>query len=122
MKIRIRGNSLRFRLTRSEVAQLCNQGVFEERTAFNEALFSYGVRVSAETGELYASFSNNSIVLHIPRASLGNWSENDQVGFYHTQTLKNGQTLVLKLEKDFICMDETLEDQSDNYPNPRELK
>lgn len=42
-----------------------------------------------------------------------------KVGFYHTQTLDDGQKLNLTLEKDFVCLDERSEDQSDNYPNPR---
>jgi hypothetical protein len=32
--------------------------------------------------------------------------------------LGNGQSLKLLLEKDFVCLDHTDEDQSDNYPNP----
>jgi len=29
-----------------------------------------------------------------------------------------GVQLHLLLEKDFVCLDNTAEDQSDNYPNP----
>jgi hypothetical protein len=32
--------------------------------------------------------------------------------------MENGKELFLLLEKDFVCLDETIEDQSDNYPNP----
>jgi hypothetical protein len=28
------------------------------------------------------------------------------------------QELFLLIEKDFVCLDNTFEDQSDNYPNP----
>jgi hypothetical protein len=30
----------------------------------------------------------------------------------------NDKYLFLLVEKDFVCLDNTVEDQSDNYPNP----
>ena len=32
-----------------------------------------------------------------------------------------GKDLFLLIEKDFVCLDHTFEDQSDNYPNPNKL-
>lgn len=119
MKIRIKGNSVRFRLTKTEVQSLCERGIAREKTAFNESNFVYAVKVSDEYDNLHASFLNLGIILFIPKAILSDWHLNDQVGFYHSQTIEDGQKLELKLEKDFVCMDETIEDQSDNYPNPK---
>ena len=119
MKIRIRGNSVRFRLTKSEVHRLCEEGIIEEKTEFNESSFIYSVKASAQHDNLYASFFEGAIVLYIPNLLLKNWNVNDKVGFYNTRKLKNGKDLMLTLEKDFVCMDETVEDQSDNYPNPK---
>jgi hypothetical protein len=48
-----------------------------------------------------------------------NWDANDKVGFENTVSLKNGKTLHLLLEKDFTCLDDRGEDESDNYPNPK---
>ena len=121
MKIRIRGNSVRFRLTKTEVKNLCEKGISKEKTAFNESNFVYAVKVSDAHENLHASFLNQGIVLFINKKILGDWYENEQVGFYHTQGLDNGEQLTLTLEKDFVCMDQTLEDQSDNYPNPKLL-
>ena len=119
MKIRIRGNSIRFRLTRSEVQELCKKGSIEEKTEFNESPFSYCVRASNDFEDLHATFLEGTITLIIPNTLLLDWDTNDQVGFYHVQILDNGQELMLTLEKDFVCMDQTIEDQSDNYPNPK---
>ncbi len=119
MKIRIKGNSVRFRLTKSEVRALCEVGSIEEKTEFGESLFTYAVSVSDEHDDLWASFNDGSIALSISNTLLDNWDTNENVGFYHTQTNGNGSSLVLTLEKDFVCMDETVEDQSDNYPNPK---
>lgn len=119
MKIRIKGNSVRFRLTKTEVQALCEKGMVREKTAFNEANFVYAVKVFDKYDNLHASFLNQGIILFLPKHILNDWNANDQVGFYHTQILESGQQLELKLEKDFVCMDETVEDQSDNYPNPK---
>jgi hypothetical protein len=47
-----------------------------------------------------------------------NWTDTDLVGFQHEYDLRNGTKLFLLVEKDFVCLDNTFEDQSDNYPNP----
>ncbi|WP_276392183.1 DUF7009 family protein [Eudoraea chungangensis] len=121
MKIRIRGNSIRFRLTKTEVEKLCNKGIVEERCQFEETSFFYVVKETTEKEELFGSFENNAILLYVPSILLKNWHHNDTVGFYHSQRVKAGTILMLTLEKDFVCMDETVEDQSDNYPNPKAL-
>ena len=46
------------------------------------------------------------------------WANSDRVGLQHTNLMENGKELFLLVEKDFVCLDETIEDQSDNYPNP----
>lgn len=40
------------------------------------------------------------------------------VGFNNKMPLDNGEHLFLLVEKDFVCLDNTFEDQSDNFPNP----
>ncbi len=122
MKIRIRGNSIRFRLTKSEVAAFCKEGILKEETAFDNSVFTYMLKSSEDQKALQAYFENNTIRLEVPASFVEEWYTNDVVGTRHTQTLKNGKALLLLLEKDFVCMDETFEDQSDNYPNPRALK
>ncbi len=119
MKIRIKGNSVRFRLTKTEVNAVCERDMAREKTQFNEAHFVYAVKASKDHDNLHASFFDQGIILFVPKNSLSDWNTNDQVGFYHTQILDNGQKLDLTLEKDFVCLDDRAEDESDNYPNPR---
>ncbi len=119
MKIRIKGNSIRFRLTRTEVKTLCTYGRFEERTEFDDTFFSYAVAVSSEVGQLTARFKDNTITFLLPKNELGDWETNNRVGFQNTLHLENGKELFLLLEKDFACLENTAEDQSDNYPNPK---
>jgi hypothetical protein len=119
MKIRIRGNSVRFRLTQSEVKQLCEKGFFMETTSFGENVFGYAVQLSKTEETLSSSYENNRITLSVSEQLAKNWDLDERVGFEHTLTTKNGTKLHLLLEKDFTCLDNTLEDQSDNYPNPK---
>ncbi|MBC8769454.1 hypothetical protein H4O18_15760 [Arenibacter sp. BSSL-BM3] len=118
MKIRIQGNSIRYRLTRSEVTALQVKGSFEEHTAFNGKNFGYRVMAKEGINALEADFQEDTITLFLPKLESEKWPDIDRVGYSNDMILDNGQTLRLLLEKDFVCLDERVEDQSDNYPNP----
>ena len=120
MKIRIRGNSVRFRLTKSEVAQLCQEKFIAEETNFSNLNFSYAVKVS-DSKNLEVNFSNNQILLQIPEKLLQGWDTNSKVGFSHSVPSSNNKIIDLLLEKDFTCLEDRGEDESNNYPNPKSL-
>ncbi|MFS4454999.1 DUF7009 family protein [Maribacter sp. 2304DJ31-5] len=119
MKIRIKGNSIRYRLTKTEVETLSKKGRYSEKTKIGDQTFHYTVCADANKTHLDAAFADNTITLSVPKKDTLEWPGNEQVGFQHTVVLPNGGKLSLLLEKDFVCMDATLEDQSDNYPNPK---
>ncbi|BAU54165.1 DUF7009 family protein [Mucilaginibacter gotjawali] len=112
MKIRINGNSVRFRLTRSDVKQLAVTGRLEEKVNFGGALLCYAIKLGSGN-ELTSSFQNSTIILYMPERMVGELADTDKVGFEN----RNGE-LYLLVEKDFTCLDSVSEDQSDNYPNP----
>lgn len=118
MKIRIRGNSVRYRLTKTEVKTFCETGYYEEKTQFNDRTLTYALKASDTIEHLAAEFSGDTITVHISVKKSEGWTENETVGFQHTTLLDNGEELFLLIEKDFACLDNTTEDQSDNYPNP----
>jgi len=122
MKIRIKGNTIRFRLTRSEVEAVATIGHLSEETVFAETSFRYAVRATKGLDGLNADFKEGAITLYMPVASAQEWWTTERVGFEHQLVLDNGNTLYLLIEKDFVCMDESTEDQSDNYPNPSAQK
>lgn len=119
MKIRIKGNSVRFRLTQSEVKQLSETGSVMETTEFEQATFAYEVQLESTITELQASFFENTIIMKVPKDMGIHWFDSDTVGFENRVVLTNGNPLHLLLEKDFTCLENTSEDQSDNYPNPK---
>ncbi len=118
MKLRIKGNSLRIRLSKTEVNKLCNTGYLEEHTLFGNNSFIYALSVKAGATELSAEFNNAAITMFIPAAFLRDWDANDTIGFDTSIPLSTGGSLYLLIEKDFQCLDDTTEDQSDNYENP----
>jgi len=112
MKIRIKGNSLRYRLTQSDVKHFVTEGYIEETTNFGNRVFTYALQRSIDD-QLDAEFNGDKITLFMPCVLAGQWYNTDIIGFEH-----HTPTLYLLVEKDFVCLDNTLEDQSDNYPNP----
>ena len=118
MKIRIRGNSVRIRLSKPEVARFAKEGYVEERTEFINSALVYAVKSSAG-GTLSADFINGSITLYVPVTMLQQWASTDLVGLEHNMPLTDGKYLYLLIEKDFKCIDAPVtEDQSDMYENP----
>ncbi|MBX7241004.1 MAG: hypothetical protein K1X92_04585 [Bacteroidia bacterium] len=118
MKIRIKGNSVRYRLTKSEVAKLCNEGYLEETTHFPAQNLIYALAVKPGSTHLSAGFEGNKITVFFPESEQKTWDESNVVGYEHHFELPDGGKLFLLVEKDFVCLDNTLEDQSDNYENP----
>jgi hypothetical protein len=118
MKIRIKGNSVRYRLSKSEVAKLEVGGYLEEQTSFGEHKLRYALQVTGAQETLSASFIDGKITLFIPESHIRGWAQNETVGFNATMPLTGTDSLYLLVEKDFICLDETTEDQNDNYENP----
>jgi hypothetical protein len=118
MKLRIKGNSIRYRLNKTEVTTLAVTGYLEEQTFFASGKFVYALQKVDEGNELSASFANNKITMFIPGALIRNWPEDSIVGFEANMPVSENKFLYLLIEKDFVCLDHTTEDQRDNYSNP----
>jgi len=119
MKIRIKGNSVRVRLTRSEVDHLGKEGYLEEVTEFVDTEFKYALQGRENITGLEAGFVNGVMTMYVPAHIPAEWAANEQVGYSNNVELPNGGQLFLLLEKDFKCVDaDVTEDQSDNFENP----
>jgi hypothetical protein len=121
MKIRIKGNSIRIRLSKPEVAQLAETGFVSDRTAFANSHFSYEIRSEEGTGMLCADYKNNTITMRVPAAFVNGWEHNDITGLDATMPISDSETLYLLLEKDFKCVDKLAEDQSEYYDHPSKI-
>ena len=118
MKIRIQGNSIRIRLSKTEVDKLAAIGYIEEKTSFGKNAFVYCLQKEPGVDTLAASYHNDKIAMFVPETFLADWPENNVVGFDANMPIGQNETLYLLLEKDFKCLDNTTEDQSDNFENP----
>ena len=112
MKIRIKGNSLRYRLTKSDMYRLSHEGYLEDKTNFGNRKLIYVIQKTNKS-ELSAFFDDNVICLQMPDNMIEELDKTDRVGFEGKQ-----DDLLLLVEKDFTCLDNVNEDQSDYYPNP----
>lgn len=122
MKLRLRGNSLRFRLTQGEVLKLLTEGVVHESVHFSAAqgdLFTYSLHSVGGSGGITARFNNGEIRVEVPGGLVETWANTDQVGIDSTQSIAEEKTLRIVIEKDFRCLQpQSDEDERDNFPNP----
>lgn len=118
MKLRIKGNSIRIRLSKSEVDYFGATGYLVEKTEFGNSELVYALQSKVNSNEISANFEGNTVTVTIPENLKKEWVETDIIGLENKIDIGMGKQLFLLIEKDFVCLDNTLEDQSDNYPNP----
>lgn len=121
MKIRIQGNSIRLRLSQSDVKHFAETGVVEDRIQFGlspgESLV-YRLEQGNDR-QFSASFSHNQIRVQVPADAGADWAATEQVGMESEIPLDGNTRLRILVEKDFKCLTERAgEDESDNFPNP----
>lgn len=120
MKLRIQDNSVRLRLTRSEVDRLSRDGSVSAAISFpGGSSLEYSVESSSMTGQPRADFSADRIVVQIPAPVVQKWAATEEVSIAGVQPLdKNGELLIL-VEKDFACLAPRAgEDETDMFPHP----
>lgn len=117
MKIRINGNSVRLRLSKSEVEHFGKEGRIESSTSFGGSIFHYVLSKTADD-KMTANFENNTITVYLPETLATTWVNTEKVGYDANMDIGGGDVLYLLLEKDFKCLDNSIEDQGDNYDNP----
>ena len=120
MKLRIRDNSIRLRLTKPEVDRVYKTGLARGRVDFAGGhAFEYIFESSPATVKPEAHMSNNVLTIRVPRMDVQQWAESERVSIRSEQDLGNGDQLDILIEKDFACLaPRDGEDETDMYPNP----
>ena len=121
MKLRIKGNSLRLRVTRPELERLMNEGRIEETVSFapdDRSCLTYSLEHTATTAVPAVRFVPPSLEVRIPTAQAQKWSLSEDVGISATIDLGPKGSLDLLLEKDFACIQGSEEENRDAFPNP----
>ena len=121
MKLRIKSNSIRLRLLRSEVEQFAKAGQISEEIEFGtdrSSYLRYSLVTSPEAETISARFRGNEISIVVPVAIAKNWTSSDEVGIESEQPI-GSESLKILVEKDFECIDRPDDpDRADAYPNP----
>ena len=100
MKLRIQGNSLRFRLTRKEVDLLHQDGRVEATVDFAPGrALRYVVEAVPHLSELRARFEDTTISVNLPQTAADAWAKSSQVTI-----AGGGEDLGILIEKDFQCL------------------
>jgi hypothetical protein len=119
MKLRIKGATLRLRLTQGEIRALHEHGQVEEQVPFAPGVsLIYRLRKDAAARQIGASYRGNVVEILVPAATADEWCANQQVTLAQLQAV-GGAQLNITLEKDFACLAPRAgEDESDNFPHP----
>ena len=118
--MRIRDNSLRLRLTRTEVDTLRDDGIVRATTAFPGGReLHYEVESSPASVKPGAFLSNTTVTVRLPESVVLAWANSEQVSIDGELQHTNGESLKILVEKDFACLaPREGEDESDMFPHP----
>jgi len=119
MKLRIRNNSLRLRITKTELKTFA-----AERKVACTINFPDGEKMRYELAwsedESYdACFVGGNIFVAVAKSAGQKWLEESEVSIDHKLAISDGSLFRLLVEKDFQCLSERKEeDESDMFINP----
>jgi len=121
MKLRISGNSLRLRVSPSEMARLLDAGRIEETITFapeQNARLTYALEHAVSDQEIYLRYRPQEVCVVLSTGAARKWAEGEQVGISCDIGVGHGHLSVL-VEKDFACLDRKDGDREDTFPNPK---
>src|SRR5437868_3784031 len=122
MKLRIKGNSLRLRLLRSEVERLAAAGIVSEEIRFGTATdqaLRYSIASSDGIEEITVQFNDNQILILLPESMAIDWTQTEKISLQASHEIDENNSLSVLIEKDFVCVDRQDDaDRADAFPNP----
>ena len=121
MKLRIKGNSLRLRVSRSEVARILRRERVEETIHFAphpNAKLTYALEQEQSVSAPTVRYAEREIAVLVPAALANTWCSTDLVGIAGSVSLGSMGSLDLLIEKDFACLDLSDEENQDTFSNP----
>lgn len=120
MKIRIKGDSIRLRLTKTDVQNLKKYGIVEESTIIGaQEIFKYSLVLNQDIPSIAAEFRANKITVFLSQKETQILTETNEITVEGFQNNGKEKGLFLLVEKDLQCLDTTSEDQSDMYENTK---
>ena len=121
MKLRIKGNSIRFRLTQSEVKIVEQTGFVKDQIKFSNSIsLEYEIKAVTYLDHVEPVYSENKITLKVNESLIRDWAHSDQVTISSSLDLSSNENLTILIEKDFKCLSPRDEDESDMFPHPKQ--
>ena len=122
MKLRLTKNSIRIRLSQSDVQGFRSEGFIREELRIgptaNSALV-FGLVRSINSESVSVTFENNQITISVPADEADGWSTTECVSIEATQPAGDGTNLSVLIEKDFACLTPRPgDDDKDSFPHP----
>jgi hypothetical protein len=117
MKIRIRGNSIRYRLDKTDVELMKTASNVESSTHIGSGVLHFCVK-RKEITDPVIKLEADGVHLLLPAEQVDKWLEPDQVGFELIIPNTDGTEVTILVEKDFKCLTDRGEDESQAFDNP----
>lgn len=120
MKLRVRDNSIRLRLTQTEVDTMASNGLVKARVSVpGGSGLDYVLESSARTEKATATYSGGALTVLVPEGEVKRWVSTEQVSIAADEQLDDGDVLKILIEKDYACLaPREGEDESDMFPHP----
>src|SRR5579862_1386610 len=122
MKLRIKGNSLRLRVSRSELSRFLDGERIEETIHFTRApaaTLTYALESAVQVAPVRVQYESQRVRVILSEDQGGIWGAESEVGVYSTLDLGAAGSLAVIVEKDFACLDRSGEENSDAFANPQ---
>jgi hypothetical protein len=121
MKLRIKGNSLRLRVSRSELERILAGEEVAETIRFAaapEAKLTYALARGTQASAAIVRYRPQEVTVLLSKEQAESWGQDDQVGVYTLVDIAPEGLLELIVEKDFACLDRSDADNKDTFANP----
>ncbi|MDN3669661.1 hypothetical protein QWY93_10020 [Echinicola jeungdonensis] len=124
MKLRINNNSIRLRLTQTEVEKIAKEEAVHQTLQLGEKeVLRYSLVPEKDVDCIGANIKDNEILVKVPAPMSTKWATTDEVSLRHVQKESTNHESIILIEKDFQCLHKRPdEDERDNFPNPHSME
>lgn len=121
MKIRIKGNTIRYRLDKIDIEHLKNSGYCEESIQIMDNTLSFIVKIHQNSANTI-DFKSNIVELSLTNLASAQLFDEEKEGIQHSFRHKEGAPLHLTIERDFKCLVPRGDDDQHGFTHPQEGK
>lgn len=120
MKLRIRGDSIRLRITQPELAKMQSSNEVSDAIHFGaDSKVVYSLLATPDVTSPEARFVSGTFLVRLPQPTFDHWANSDEISIHGEQSIADTGILSILVEKDFTCLQPREgEDDSEMFANP----